>query len=760
MRKLSIVMLVVLLLGLIPSTVIAQDDNASLRIGQKFVTAPNTISTYNGIDKEGHHTFTAAITNLPTYCEDLVTPIDPSWHFDGHNWVSEPNIYQVTVANSHVTLVYNDNRVQWQPTLTIDNKAQRVADQFANLLIQDPINENYYGNTLQWWYGDISRNLRIIEGMLIEYYTIAELPAGDVAINYHFVKDPAFNYPMFVAVRDAETNPVDFTFDGQILTVTLEALESATLPVTIDPDWSLRGNGQDAFLYRNEENINPNTVWNDCRTAVNADTVDATPDHFVPFVYGGWDGDDYYCAIRRIAMYYNTDGIPDDAVITDAYVDLYVWAKSNQLPATSNYTFQNGMPSHPERPAVVGDYDYFQYAGIMATKSYDDISTGQYNSWDLTAAGIASINLTGWTKWILRESYYDIGNVNPMSGSIKNNYISFYAEEKGDGFWHILYVHYINDNPDVSTLAASQVASTGARLNSIMLDDADDDCIIGFGWGNVSHVPSTKIGNYTNVENITGTYNTGEYGYLDIDGLTINTTYYFRVCAWNSYGYELGDELNFTTAEALGAPTNFVGYPSSQSISLSWAKGDGAALTEIRYGTMGFPTNTTQGTLIYNSTGSSYPHSNLTSGKTYYYTAWGYSGTNYSANYTTLMMTTSATITGGDELEPPTMPTGWFAAPNYTGLTNLLFIYDGVNGSADAIGMPRATAWIILGVVASLIVGLVVYFVSGRKLLMGLIAVTVCLFFGSYIHIIPWWIPTISLIGMIVLALSHREVSY
>lgn len=75
-----------------------------------------------------------------------------------------------------------------------------------------------------------------------------------------------------------------------------------------------------------------------------------------------------------------------------------------------------------------------------------------------------------------------------------------------------------------------------------------------------------------------------------------------------------------------GNVTNFTATPGSAQVSLSWTNpGDGDfAGTLIRFKTTGYPTSASDGTQIYNSNGTSYNHTGLTNGVTYYYKAFAY----------------------------------------------------------------------------------------------------------------------------------------
>lgn len=310
------------------------------------------------------------------------------------------------------------------------------------------------------------------------------------------------------------------------------------------------------------------------------------------------------------------------------------------------------------------------------------------------------------------------------------------------------------DTPSVTTLDASNVASTSARLNSALGDDGGGDCTIKFGWGLSSE---SAVEDYDSYETLPGTYNTGAYPYLDVSELLQGYTYYFRVSANNGLN-ATGDELTFETEATLSAPTNFIGYPEATSISLSWSKGVGSTNTLIRYGTSAYPGSITAGTYAYSGPSSTYTVEGLTAGTTYYFSAWGESGGNYSASYATLLMTTSGSA--GDDTEDidvPGQPSRWFNT-DYTAMSGLGLIYDGYNSALDFGHVPRATGWFLTAVGLAALFGLLAYLKLGKKMLIGMIVLTVVLAMEYFLKQVPWWLPLMTLILVIVWSMTHKQV--
>ena len=310
--------------------------------------------------------------------------------------------------------------------------------------------------------------------------------------------------------------------------------------------------------------------------------------------------------------------------------------------------------------------------------------------------------------------------------------------------------------PVVSTSAASSVALTTARLNGVVDSDGGEDVTVRFGWGTTSQA---IIEDYDSYETVAGTFTEGEHPYLDVTGLTSNTTYYFRIEGTNIYGGDLGSELSFTTETILsGNVTGFSGIPYATSIDLLWDALGGASQYMIRYKLTGYPTGTSDGSLVYFDSSTSTSHTFLTPGTTYYYSIWGESGGTYTAGYDTLMLTTS--VAGGNgTITPPTEPTRWLAAPDYTNMASLVLIYDVVNDMADAVDTPRATAWFVIAILTSVLLGLLAYLASRGKLMLGVIVAVALLVFWWGAKQVPLWIPIVGIALIVAIFVGHREVS-
>ena len=372
----------------------------------------------------------------------------------------------------------------------------------------------------------------------------------------------------------------------------------------------------------------------------------------------------------------------------------------------------------------------FQY-GLSKTATWDAHETGSFGTGGYSAAIMGlSAATTYWFRAYATNT----------AGTGYGSWVSFTTK----------------DYPSITTMDASSIAGTSARLNSGVVSDGNDNCTITFGWGLTS---AASVGAYDSYQTVSGTFNTGDYPYLDVTGLLTGHTYYFRVLITNAIGTRAGNELIFETILALLPPDNFIGYPEATLVSLSWNKGAGSSNTMVRYGQTNYPALPTDGDEVYFGPSSAYTLTGLVSGKTYYIAAWGETGGNYSMTSTTLLMTTSATSsTTTPDMEVPAQPTWWFTT-DYTSMSNLGLIYDSINAVMDVSELPRATGWFLLAIVLAFIAGLLGYLFLGKKLMIAMICMTVVMALEYFAHQVPWWVPLVALILVIAFSRAHQAVN-
>lgn len=713
----------------------SDDSKDSLKIGDKKPLPSGDAKVYMGKTLNGKQVWKATIGE-PEYLPGTDIPYDTMWHIDKDGYYAGNNIFDAIVKNNKVEVTYDNKKSQWQPDLYIGSTKLKSKD--AELLTVDPINENYLYNTIKWEYDyGISRYLRIIEGVLIEYYIVDSPLGDDLLINNGLTKDKDYVWQRPIVAYDADYEAVlieETTSHNIILSKNVKA----TYPITIDPDSSFTTSSSDAFA------LYTSLSYATARTSV-VPTTYSTSSVYLDI---GQNIQASYYDVRRSWVYYDTSSIPDDSTVTSSTLNIY---GLQDLSVTDfNVAIQTGMPTYPHDPFdYTQDYYYDNYSGnggLLYTSLYN---TGQYNNITVSATGLTWINKTGTTKFALRSDQ-DANNSTPTTAE----YVRIYSYEQGAGYRPTLDVTYTANVPDIEADEASNVALNSARLNATVNDDGGESCQVRWGYGTSNQTVITSYDTVTAWSD--AEWDTGEHPYYDSANLTQATTYYYRAQIMNSTYNGTSNEIDFTTESSFAEPDNFRGYPSATSISLSWNKGNGTENTLIIYSTTGYPATTTNGTFVYEDNESVYSHTGLTAGTTYYYSAWGESSDNYTAEYATLAVTTLALETGGDDLETPGAFTNWFQEPDYTNLSNLEPIYSAVNAVADGMDMPRNSFWQGLLLIIISVICIAVMLSAG--LMAGLVVGIVLLVLGAGMGILPtWMIFMIIVYGLLGWTLKSRE---
>jgi hypothetical protein len=300
--------------------------------------------------------------------------------------------------------------------------------------------------------------------------------------------------------------------------------------------------------------------------------------------------------------------------------------------------------------------------------------------------------------------------------------------------------------PSVTTQAASSITASTVILHGLLGYDGGEACDIRFGFGMVS---SLSVAGYSNQSAwINNTYTTSQTIQLYLNGLAPGT-YYYRIQGANTFGDVTGAELSFsTTAGTMTAPTSFVATTSGTSVLLSWLKGYGSTDTYIKFQTGSYPAAVGDGALVYSGAFTTYTQPGLTSGTTYYFSAWAKLGPIYSTNHATALVTIPASYT------PPVPVYNTTAPPSYyQNTTSANFTENPVEPAvvkvAGAYGMPEATIWFILAMFLSMAAGVWIYSIS-FNIMLAMGATGAGIGFSVAMGLVPGWI----LIAYLVFAIS------
>lgn len=742
-RYSTVILLTLLALVLVPlATPVLADSPVKGRVPVAGLKVrPNEYTELTLLEvKDNRYTWNAKIS--PQVTLDSGAPIDPMWHFDGKKWVAGANLFTATVQGERVSMGYAGETMVWTPRLVSKesvlliphDKQLAPASTAPKLLPVDPWNSNYSGNTLQWDYGrGITRNVRIIEGLIQEYYTVAAPLGDDVVFDMSPVRSRGYTWERDIEAWDAEGEPVVLAVDAEY-TVRLPANFKATYPITIDPDSSFVTSASDGYVR------NYNSAYNYATIHDAASGTDIYKTGAASVVGQKWSTGDDSFFVYRAFLYFDTSALTAEANVTAATVNLRPYSDGSDTDF--NVVVVSGMPTYPADPFAVADYHFAHYnTTSLGTLSTSGWMNAGYRTITLNAAGLAKINTTGSTKFALLSSR-DISSTQP-SGSES---VAFYNFEQGTGYWPYLNVTYTAlAAPVVSTLAASNIANTTARLNGYINSSGGELCDVRFQYG-------TSAGVYTvNSTWVNDTYDTGDYPYLDITSLTADTQYFFRVQAANSLGTDDGDEFNFTTSTSLLPPSSIQAMPDGTSISLTWVKGAGATNTLIRGKAGSYPTGITDGTEVYDGAANTVSHTGLTEGTTYYYVAWGESGGEYSETTAEVLATTGIATAATGVPDTPSAPSTWWTASDPTKLSELP-LYDEFCDVIDGYGIARNTGWLFVFMSIIIIVVAGVFGATNGNIMVTGITAGGLFFVFSAVHLLPMWM--MGMAGVIFLSMA------
>ena len=181
--------------------------------------------------------------------------------------------------------------------------------------------------------------------------------------------------------------------------------------------------------------------------------------------------------------------------------------------------------------------------------------------------------------------------------------------------------------PTVTTNVPSYVGNTSATMRAILTDDGGQSCKVWFEWGlTASYGNRTANQTKTNGDSFSET----------ITNLTPVTIYHYRAVANNTDGTILGNDTGFITKP--NGPTGMAVSFTETYVNLTWLKGYGANKTIVQRKLGAYPEDITDGTTVYNGTGTSFNDTSFPSYTSLYYRAWSYAENSsywqYSENYT------------------------------------------------------------------------------------------------------------------------------
>lgn len=220
--------------------------------------------------------------------------------------------------------------------------------------------------------------------------------------------------------------------------------------------------------------------------------------------------------------------------------------------------------------------------------------------------------------------------------------------------------------------------------------------------------------------------------------------------------------LAMVVMAAPGLITDLTAFAYSTSIKLNWIPASNSDNTVIRYSTTSFPATPAAGTSAYNGTLSYCTVSDLVAGTTYYFSAWGYDGSDYSASSKELAVTTIAPSSANTTIPfvDPTIPAEAWQDPDSSGwniepLDTIFAWFADPDLDQGGLGMPTDNLIMFMAGVGVTGVGLGCY-IKWRSFFSAYIVVFILSFFCVGIGVMQGYVIGLEiLIGMGVWAVDN-----
>jgi len=644
-RLSSLVLGVLLLVGGIPLALCVPNTNSIVHADTPTITKEvlsdgvvrvNPYTTESIVSSFGSTTtYQDQISLLPTTLSDLRTKIVCEWlrstDIDGVTTLSTgANTYSASIIGTRVSVQYKGSLCIWNPTIATGST--NFSLYYGPVVVTDPFNPNYEGNTVEWKYHcdiggflgigtrtvTVIRYLRQIEGCLYECYVLDSDPGSGFTIYQGYSQESSFSGKFTVGASDYNNKMIPVSYNQTIKYVSENSLKGVTYPVTIDPTFF--GTSSDCYA-----GYFSSTDWSTVRDSLSSNDgpYSSMVSQVICEVSGGYYG------IERSFLYFGTNKIKVGSTINSANLSLYSSNSGNFNDDSTSLVVTKDGTNYPEDPYQTGNFYIAQYTSVMGSISINSIPTSGYFTIDLDTS---SIVLGGTTKFMLCLGK-DWTGVPPPIGY---NEVDFYDTSMGIGYLPLLTVTWTSPStvPAVTTGSVTQVTSNQALLAGTLTSTGGSTPVTTY----VKYGITSSYGLGTTTSQ--SMYSTGTFsGYTGV--LQAGTIYHCAAYAVNGIGDNTGSDQIFLTLPE--GPTGFTVTPGNTNNTLNWTIGTGATSTLIRYSTTGFPSSTSDGTQLTISTGNSYIHTGLTNGQIYYYSMWSYTSVGGLSQYSTFTQQVAGT---------------------------------------------------------------------------------------------------------------------
>lgn len=466
--------------------------------------------------------------------------IDLAWRRIGNGrWQSGANAYSASVSGTKVLVsVPGQGETEWNPTLTLDGKTITCKPAVLTATTM-----GFADRVLEWDYGACRRRLVNTTRGLKEFWYFDADPHGEVVIDPRSRGDLV---PDDYFCHDADGHPVEgFSVDkAGVKTVTFP--EGMAYPCMVDDSFSISGSSSMV-----KDSLRPDSVLT--FSVARAESTATVRDTVVRAEQTSWnDGGTIKYYFYRGYLGFDTSGLPESITVNDADLELYALSAASRDENSLRLHFWSGMPTYPHVPVVYGDYGISNYASgvgyvdITGIPASGDRYKGTFLGWFtavLTEAGIASINTSGMTKWVMLTPW-DHANSEPSfdSGTTNAWFLKTSSPEEPDYGVKLTLDYVPQAIPTVVTNDETDPAATHATINGEVTDTgglAIDER--GFDRWDYSAGEAVELWTESDAD-----FGLGAFSHL-WESLEAETLYSVRAKAHNEAGWGYGEWNDFYT---------------------------------------------------------------------------------------------------------------------------------------------------------------------------------------------------------------------
>ena len=346
--------------------------------------------------------------------------IEAGFDFSDGKYVAKKNLFECEVSGSTVYLKEGRKTNKYNPQLFIDGIEQTGS--FPTLK-DDPYNEKYKNNFLEWTYPTAKRTIRIFEGRYRERWHFPKIDGkieikhnfkGTLKVNLGFAEDN--DGLVEIAVKgDSEI------FEGKAKNLVI----GGTITFTADID---------AWVARQDD---PST-WEDLVSGAGTNLEETSSEANFAGLWASTTTDMWRYLYRSIFIFDTTSlaGRVESAIFS--VYGTFKYDADSKSPDICVYAPNTASDSE----IVDADYDTFSDTELSNVIDYADWSTSGYNDFTLNDSGVAEIKDSAVTKLGLRNKNYDADNSAPSWTSGTHPRIGGYYSEQGSGFEPKLTIVY------------------------------------------------------------------------------------------------------------------------------------------------------------------------------------------------------------------------------------------------------------------------------------------------------------------------------